>query len=125
MGNVSTCVKDPKTPYEYRSSDKWIEKLEQITPELMYQFRPQLEADARFVEEKIKKFHDVFYIREKDILRVSYLTIDKTTEWCVLDYNVRVAHLKKNIKIPFTVTPHVGYYTFNYIHNVPSLPFSA
>ena len=119
MGNIPTKVKDPKTPYEYKSTDIWIENEEQITPQLMYQFRPQLDADARFVEENLKN-HGCGHIGKKNILRVSYLSIDKTTQWCVISYKVRVAHLKKNIKIPFTLTENLGYYTFNYIHNAPS-----
>ncbi len=112
LGVYDYRVSNPKTQYEYSSSDwfmdeKYMDAIEECIQE-------QLEADARYVEELLNKYDGSIIFFERDILRVK-LDLTKlvkldTTKFqpthAVLTRGIRVKYLMKNMKIPFTINTH-------------------
>jgi len=91
---------NPQTPYEYHPSDE-IEVIELID-KYIEQIQPQLEADARVIEQTLLK-RDSMFLYNADTLRIHYVDTNNITHYVVLSKRFRSNILRKNIKIPFVI----------------------
>ncbi len=100
-GMYRYCVSDPKTPYEFCSSD-WI--INESDMNMIEEYiQEQLEEDARHVEELIHKFGGGVILYERNILRVKLEPTKFKHTHAVLHRGIRVKYLMKNLKIPYTI----------------------
>ena len=93
-------ITNPQTPYEYHPSDE-IEVIELID-KYIEQIQPQLEADARVIEQTLLK-RDSMFLYNSDTLRIHYVDTNNITHYVVLSKRFRSNILRKNIKIPFVI----------------------
>lgn len=100
QGNSSPLRKNPRTPYEYHSSDKIA--TEGLINEYKEQIQPQLDADARKIENELM-VHDGIFLYARDILRIRYVDADNIVHYAVLSRKLRIHYLRKTIKIPFVI----------------------
>ncbi len=109
---------NPKGPYQYSLKDKAL-TANDIEANI-YSIQEQLEEDARNVEEILKK-KGAMYFYGYSILRVKLPPTENGAEYGVLNRQLRIDCLRKNLKIPFTVNTKNyddGYETIiSYIYN--------